>query len=401
MRYSSLYRSRTAPALLFLAVASVVGFPCHTWGDGTGIDLSLQNSISPHPKSSAANHKPLPSEVAPEAPRFEIRSEFEGIGEVRLRGRVQWQFAHVRGTSPRSRWSGQEFRRVRLGAQGVVRNDFSWLIDFNTLPDDLSVSDAWVTWRRHEVFQPTVGYMRPRFGHDATISSLVMLTMERSLISNTLGPGRLPGIQVSGVAAPFEYSLGWFQDQDAFQVSSMLDGPVINPSLSVDLSRLIGSDQPLLLRADYLYSDNTQGATSFEHSFSVSNQLTVGPVDFSTEFLYGYHSATGGNVTGILFTPSMYLIPGKLQGVLRYEYTVSSDPDGLRMSNRYQRRLPDLPGERGNRYHSLYGGLNYYIYGDQLKVMLGVEYENFADTMTKDPFTVNSVTFWGAVRMFF
>ena len=53
---------------------------------------------------------------------------------------------------------------------------------------------------------------------------------------------------------------------------------------------------------------------------------------------------------------------------------------------------------RGDNYHSLYLGANYYIYGDRLKLMPGVEYST-ADL--RDGAGWGSWTWFGGVRFYF
>ena len=63
----------------------------------------------------------------------------------------------------------------------------------------------------------------------------------------------------------------------------------------------------------------------------------------------------------------------KLQLVTRLQIATSVDPNGLRVPGRYE-RLAAGDDESGNTYLSGYLGLNYYIYGNKLKIMNGIEY---------------------------
>jgi hypothetical protein len=64
--------------------------------------------------------------------------------------------------------------------------------------------------------------------------------------------------------------------------------------------------------------------------------------------------------------------------------------------------LSSLAGGRGDRHYSLYAGLNYYYYCDNLnnKVMLGIEWERMENSLT-DLASYDGTTLWCAFRTSF
>ena len=70
-----------------------------------------------------------------------------------------------------------------------------------------------------------------------------------------------------------------------------------------------------------------------------------------------------------------YNITGKFQAVVRYTYVGSADQKGIRFS-RYESSV--ITG-RGDDYHEIYGGLNYYFYKHKLKIQSGVQYVQMDD----------------------
>lgn len=66
-----------------------------------------------------------------------------------------------------------------------------------------------------------------------------------------------------------------------------------------------------------------------------------------------------------------------LQLVGRYSYANSAGPDGVVAQPRYEARVDDNAA-RGDAYHSLYAGAQYFIYGDKLKLMAGAEWARLA-----------------------
>ena len=63
----------------------------------------------------------------------------------------------------------------------------------------------------------------------------------------------------------------------------------------------------------------------------------------------------------------------KLQLVGRYSYANSEGPLGVLGQSRYERTVATNKG-MGDTYHAIYGGAQYFIYGDKLKLMAGAEW---------------------------
>ena len=59
-----------------------------------------------------------------------------------------------------------------------------------------------------------------------------------------------------------------------------------------------------------------------------------------------------------------------VQLVGRYTFVESADPNGVRLG-RYENRVVD---GRGDRYHEVYVGLNWFVYGHELKLQTGLLY---------------------------
>ena len=120
----------------------------------------------------------------------------------------------------------------------------------------------------------------------------------------------------------------------------------------------------------------------------LSNDLLQGRFQLTTDILYGFgyqgkadqsgktFSLNQSDVFGINLIPSYFIADG-LQLVGRLQYATSADPNGLSLPSRYEAAAPSKAKEKnGNTYTSLYAGLNYYLYGNKLKLMNGVEWSN-------------------------
>lgn len=321
------------------------------------------------------------------------------VEELKIRGRFQWQAANVWGDGAGD-YSTMEIRRARLGVEGKLADHFRFTIEINTLPSGISLSDAILRWNRYSEGNITVGHFKPRFGYEENTSSARIKTIERSLITNTLAPGRITGGAVHGGAGIFEYWLGFYNGEQNTNTANENPRYLYNASAGLDFSDFVGEGNTLSFRGDYMYTDDPNAVTSFEHSASGSMQVGFGAFNLRNEVLYGQSLSGGGNVWGVVVMPYIELTD-KLELVLRYEYTQASFADGLRLQSRYQRRLPDLSGDRGDRYQAVYAGLNYYIHGDDLKLMFGVEWGDFDVRTGNNPGNLNTVTAFGAVRMQF
>jgi phosphate-selective porin OprO/OprP len=65
----------------------------------------------------------------------------------------------------------------------------------------------------------------------------------------------------------------------------------------------------------------------------------------------------------------------KIQWVTRYTFLHSSDDNGLRL-NRYER---NVVSGRGDEYHEVFIGLNWFIYGHKFKWQNGLQYTHMDD----------------------
>jgi hypothetical protein len=88
--------------------------------------------------------------------------------------------------------------------------------------------------------------------------------------------------------------------------------------------------------------------------------------------------ATGGDggysdVFGFFIQPSYNIIPEKLQLIGRYSFAHSTGDLGVSGQSRYERSVAANKG-LGGTYHAIYGGAQYFIHGDKLKLMAGAEY---------------------------
>lgn len=242
----------------------------------------------------------------------------------------------------------------------------------------------------------SVGKTKVKFTREQEISSNNILTIERSLLSNVLFPGELTGAWVSGkgIGNYWLYELGVYGNDRAREFSDGDGGTIVLGKIGYDYSEQMGFDTAV---ASVHFMHNTepgyQPTASLEYtpgqsplfteSIALTNEITQGRFGLITDIVFGRGfegtaSVNGANVAvdqsnviGISVIPSYFIADG-LQLVGRLQVATAKDANDLRVSSRYERL--ENSDSRGNTYASAYLGLNYYIYGNKLKLMNGLEF---------------------------
>ena len=322
------------------------------------------------------------------------------VEELKIRGRIHYQFGYVNADSAED-YATHELRRVRLGVSGKLAQDWKFKIEMNVLPGGADLDNGYIAWAKYDAFQPHFGMYKPRFGFEDTTSSNKILTIERSLLSNQLATDDITGAWVEGELGIVNYNLGFYNgEQGVRNTESNANGGgtdfLYAASLGLNIAKVCSFFDTFEIRGDYRHSSGFDNGDSFgfggyDNSVSGSINLEVGRCGLWGEYLFGDDSRddVGGSLQGFTVLPSFYLIPKKLQLVYRYQYAESDyDPISgtglnvpLRSQSRYERRVhADNPEDAarlsffGDEYQAHYVGLNYYINGHDLKLMLGAEY---------------------------
>jgi len=294
-------------------------------------------------------------------------------------------------------------RRARINLTGDFAENFDFKVegDFEN-SDGLSSSrtafeatDIFINWHQFAEANIKVGQWKAPFGLEQLTPDPYLIIIERSLPTGAVTPERQIGVQLWG--QPFAsvwpdekdlltYYAGIFNgngrnttvnDNNNFMYVGRLESTLFK-------SKVWGQESSLKLGADVLNSRddagvnisqslnllvNTDGSLSpfvlpgadERTAWSVDAWLKLGPFDLIGEYLEEYVNGRTVNgvppgfsnftTNGYYITAAYFLIPKKLQLAVRWE---------------------DLnPGQMGNDgIHSITGGLNYYIHGDDLKLMV-------------------------------
>jgi len=293
-------------------------------------------------------------------------------------------------------------RRTRINLTGDFAENFDFKVEgdfgagdgLNSNRTGFSATDIFINWHQFAEAQIKVGQWKAPFGLEQLTPDPSLIIIERSLPTGALTPERQIGVQLWG--KPFTnvwpeqkdlltYYAGIFNgngrnttinDNNAFMYVGRLElmpfkGKIFgqNSSLKLagdvlnsrdDTGTNISQSLNLLVNADGSLSPFVLSTPAERTAWSLDAWFNLGPFDLIGEYLQekvdgltfnGEPGIPDFTTNGCYITAAYFLIPKKLQLAMRWE---------------------DLnPGQRGNDgIRSITGGLNYYIHGDDLKLML-------------------------------
>ena len=293
-------------------------------------------------------------------------------------------------------------RRARINLTGDYAEQFDFKMEGDFGQSDgtsgnrtaFSATDIWVNYHQFPAAQVKIGQYKAPFGLEQLTPDTSLLTIERTLPTNAITPDRQIGAELWG--KPFTsiwpeqkdlltYYAGIFNGngrnitvndnnnfmfvgrlelqplKDVFGKGSFLKfgGDVLNSRDEQGVN--ISQSSNLLVNSDGSLSPFVLPSADERTAWSVDAWLRMGPFDLIGEYLQehvegrtvnGVSPAFSNFTTdGFYVTGAYYFIPKKLQAVVQWQYL--------------------NPGQRGNDgLYSILGGLNYYIHGDDLKLMV-------------------------------
>jgi phosphate-selective porin len=294
-------------------------------------------------------------------------------------------------------------RRARVNLTGEFAEQFDFKVEgdfgqgdgLNSNRTGFSATDIFVNWHQFAEANVKVGQWKAPFGLEQLTPDPSLIIIERSLPTGAITPERQIGVQLWG--KPFAniwpdekdlltYYAGIFNgngrnttvnDNNNFMYVGRLESTLFK-------SKMWGQESSLKLGADVLNSRDDAGVNISQSlnllvnadgslspfvlpgadertAWSVDAWLKLGPFDLIGEYLEEYVNGRTVNgvppgfadftTNGYYITAAYFLIPKKLQAAVQWQ---------------------DLnPGQKGSDgINSITGGLNYYIHGDDLKLMV-------------------------------
>jgi phosphate-selective porin OprO and OprP len=293
-------------------------------------------------------------------------------------------------------------RRARINLTGDFAENFDFKIEGDFENSDgissgrtaFEATDIFVNWHQFAEANVKVGQWKAPFGLEQLTPDPSLIIIERSLPTGAITPERQIGVQLWG--QPFAniwpdekdlltYYAGIFNgngrntttnDNNNFMYVGRLESTLFKNIFGKDSYLKLGADVlnsrddkgtnisqtlNLLVNADGSLSPYVLPGAAERTAWSVDAWFKLGPFDLIGEYLEEYVNGRTVNgvapgfanftTNGYYITAAYFLIPKKLQAAVRWE---------------------DLnPGQMGSDgIHSITGGLNYYIHGDDIKLMV-------------------------------
>jgi len=307
-------------------------------------------------------------------------------------------------------------RRARINLTGDFAEQFDFKMEgdfensdgLNNNRTAFEATDIFINWHQFPWAQIKMGQWKAPFGLEQLMPDTTLYTIERTLPTGAITPERQIGIQLwgkpfasmwPGQADLLTYYAGIFNgngrnttnnDNNNFMYVGRLESTLFKD--------LFGKGSFLKLGADILNSRDDKGTNISQSltllvnddgslspfvlpgadertAWSTDAWLRMGPFDLIGEFLQervqprtvngvpaGFDKFT---TDGFYVTSAYYLIPKKLQAVVQWQHL--------------------NPGQKGNDgISSIVGGLNYYIRGDDLKLMVNY-FHTWSDIRQANP----------------
>src|SRR5216117_1995065 len=293
-------------------------------------------------------------------------------------------------------------RRARINLTGDFAEQFDFKLEgdfensdgLNASRTAFEATDIFINWHQFPWAQVKMGQWKAPFGLEQTTPDTTLYTIERTLPTGAITPERQVGIQLWGkplaVIGPdyadlLTYYAGILNgngrnitnnDNNNFMYVGRLESTLFKDVFGKGSFLKLGADVlnsrddkgtnisqslTLLVNSDGSLSPFVLPGADERTAWSVDGWIRLGPFDLIGEFLQEHVNGRTVNgvppgfanftTDGFYVTGGYFLIPKKLQAVVQWQYL--------------------NPGQKGNDgISSILGGLNYYIHGDDLKLMV-------------------------------
>lgn len=374
-----------------------------------------------------------------EAPVLYKNPDNRWIQQLRFQGRYHYQVAYLTGEDANQNsfnYNTDEIRRFFAGFKMDFLEYFHFSGQANIFRDREPVggkrgfkfAHLWDSYIKTDIRKLggiesldslALGYGRAEVNvaEEWNISSRRIKTIERTALANRVWPSDMEfsnptGAWLEGSKNPIYAKLGVFSTTTADDfLAPWSDGELYYGKLTYDMSDRTTMDKTeWLLNGFYQDIDSTDSrlAGGVESALSLGLRLADDVWGLSLNGVTGNNGEQSsptreGNFYGFVVTPTLWLVQEKLELAFQYQYQASDEPQGIRINSRYARRAEsagnaNLAGGRGDKHHSFYSGVNYYISGHNAKFMAGVSYDDI-DSQGAQVF--DGWTFLAAFRIYF
>lgn len=296
----------------------------------------------------------------------------------------RFQLDHAVGDPHQGHHEEWNIRRFRLGAKARLFQEFTLHgeVDLNPQePDPLyqRMTDMYLAWSRNQDLIVTLGKQSAPFTLEGSTSSKELLTVDRGNLANNLWfPNEyFPGVSLSGRPKQWRYWAGLYSSGAGDREFGEFNGGVFAVgTLGYDFARQFKVQQALL-SLNYVRHETDSQSTWTRHLGNIGSlqfRFDTGRWGVHSEVAAGTGDLGQSDLWGAVLLP-FYNLTEKLQVAGRYTYLHSAGENGLRLAL-YENQV--VAG-RGDEYHEVYLGVNYYLYRHRLKLQTGLSYADMQD----------------------
>jgi len=294
-------------------------------------------------------------------------------------------------------FSSKWFQNFTVQAQMFLHNDGDSLYG--------GLYEGFIKWSPEEIdFSLSIGRLDYLFtGYERSKSSKKINAIERGLLVNQVMPAEVVGAHLQGKKGRFSYHAGWFSRSIEEEFDDFHSGSAAVAGIAYDTALFYEKGS---LHLDYLHNPGGSEGNAFRpyrHVASLWHKGESGRLEVGADLTVAEPLDADGHVFGLTIEPSWMLTKelfgnqDPLQVVMRYQYATSSRDNGLVLQRRYEQKVTE---GGGNNYQAVYAGLNYFLYGHKLKLMVGGEYAHMEDD-ADDGGKYSGWTWFGAIRLYF
>lgn len=309
------------------------------------------------------------------------------LEEFDLTGRGQFDYFNV--DSSRGNNDFFEIRRLRMGFDSfwadrtielkatvdtALRSYNAEEIFYNRM------TDLFLSFHFNDAFIVRVGKFEPHFGYDREFTDNQQKFFERSFfddqVFNNTGNDYLSGVSVAGRLGCFGYQAAVFSNNVDKEFGQFNGGQSYLAEVNYDFSKTLGADKALWA-LDYMNMQNNANSNVFNtmrNAAATYFDYQKGKAGLVTQLGYGNGISTKGDIYEFMVMPT-YLITHNLEMVFRYQLGLASQDNGITTLNRQEKTVGKFTGDT---YNAFYLGMNYYLYGQKLKLMAGEQYDDLS-----------------------
>jgi phosphate-selective porin OprO/OprP len=311
------------------------------------------------------------------------------LEEFDLTGRAQFDYFNV--NSNKGSTDFFEARRIRVGVDTFLMDrvlELKATVDTNLLSYKSPsifynrMTDMNLTLHFDKAFNLRVGKFEPHFGYEREFSDTSQIFFERSFfddqIFNKTGNDYLSGASANGKIGKWGYQAAAFSTNVDKEFGRFNGGQSYLGEISYDFSKDMNAEKALWA-FDLMHMENERDPQSNVFNTMKNAAATYfdyhnGKYGMVTQLGYGNGIVKKGDIYELMFMPS-YLITDQLELVARYQLGLAEKDNGITILNRQEKTVGQSSGNLDN---AIYLGVNYYIHGQQLKLMAGEQYEDLS-----------------------